>query len=216
VPALPTRSPMARARREIDTFTIPEGRRRRVYRPGYNVRGRARVVNSKCAGTRVRSPGERSDTRDHVERIPAYRCAHAGYDVTLCELICSSCKHNLRRQPATNQPDGQITKNLSSPSRKNIPLNVSGKSVLSTCLSRPGKRGVSRSSRTRDGMRWTRERRREKWLQGRVYPVSGSRRAGRTALQRTAKPFGPDTRGWCQAAGGEFDPTGSIEPSSRQ
>jgi ABC transporter substrate binding protein len=24
---------MARARREIDTFTIPEGRRRRVYRP---------------------------------------------------------------------------------------------------------------------------------------------------------------------------------------
>jgi hypothetical protein len=32
-PALPTRSPMARARREVDTFTIPEGRRRRVYRP---------------------------------------------------------------------------------------------------------------------------------------------------------------------------------------
>jgi hypothetical protein len=30
---LPTRSLMARARREIDTFTIPEGRRRRVYRP---------------------------------------------------------------------------------------------------------------------------------------------------------------------------------------
>src|SRR5438270_6264785 len=27
---------------------------------------------------------------------------------------------------------------------------------------------------------------------------------------RTAKPCGPDTRGWCQAAGGEFDPTGSI------
>jgi len=25
-----------------------------------------------------------------------------------------------------------------------------------------------------------------------------------------------ETRGWCQAAGGEFDPTGSIEPSSRQ
>jgi hypothetical protein len=118
VPALPTRSPMARARREIDTFTIPEGRRRRVYRPGYNVRGRARVVNSKCSGTRVRSPGERSDTWHHVERIPAYRCAHAGYDVTLCELICSSCKHNLRRQPATNQPDGQITKTCPVPRAK--------------------------------------------------------------------------------------------------
>jgi hypothetical protein len=27
---------------------------------------------------------------------------------------------------------------------------------------------------------------------------------------RTAKPCGPDTRGWCQAVGGEFGPTGSI------
>ena len=35
-------------------------------------------------------------------------------------------------------------------------------------------------------------------------------RARRTALKRTAKPCGPDTRGWCQAVGGEFDPTGSI------
>src|SRR5215469_5032145 len=32
-PALPTRSPMAEVRRIADTFTIPEGRRRRVYRP---------------------------------------------------------------------------------------------------------------------------------------------------------------------------------------
>jgi hypothetical protein len=40
VPALPTRSPMARERSEIDTFTIPEGRRRRVYRPGRNVGAR--------------------------------------------------------------------------------------------------------------------------------------------------------------------------------
>jgi hypothetical protein len=31
---------------------------------------------------------------------------------------------------ATNQPDGQITKSLSSPSRKNISLNPSGKSLL--------------------------------------------------------------------------------------
>jgi hypothetical protein len=37
-----------------------------------------------------------------------------------------------------------------------------------------------------------------------------ARRARRTALQRTAKSCGSDTRGWCQAAGGEFDPTGSI------
>jgi hypothetical protein len=31
---------------------------------------------------------------------------------------------------ATKQPDGQITKNLSSLLPKNIPLNLSGKSVL--------------------------------------------------------------------------------------
>ena len=36
-----------------------------------------------------------------------------------------------------------------------------------------------------------------------------TQRARRTALMRTAKPCGPDTRGWCQAVGGEFDPTGS-------
>ena len=32
MPALPTRSPMARAEKD-DTFTIPKGRRRRVYQP---------------------------------------------------------------------------------------------------------------------------------------------------------------------------------------
>jgi len=31
---------------------------------------------------------------------------------------------------AAKQPDGQITKNLSSHAEKNIPLNASGKSVL--------------------------------------------------------------------------------------
>ena len=56
---------------------------------------------------------------------------------------------------ATKQPDGQISKSLSSPSEKNIPLNPSGKSAL-----RPARltrqEGRSRSSRTRGGMRWTR------------------------------------------------------------
>src|SRR5437660_1640104 len=52
--------------------------------------------------------------------------------------------------------------------------------------------------------------RRADGVAGQVYPVSEIRRARRTALKRTAKPCGPDTRGWCQAAGGEVDPTGSI------
>jgi len=38
---------------------------------------------------------------------------------------------------ATKQPDGQISKNLSSPSLKNIPLNPSGKSALRLRASHP-------------------------------------------------------------------------------
>jgi hypothetical protein len=39
---------------------------------------------------------------------------------------------------ATKQPDGQISKILSSPARKNIPLNPSGKSALSARPVSPG------------------------------------------------------------------------------
>jgi len=58
---------------------------------------------------------------------------------------------------AAKQHDGQITKNLSSPSRKNIPLSPSGKSALPARAVSPDERGGSRSSRTCGGMRWTRE-----------------------------------------------------------
>jgi len=47
---------------------------------------------------------------------------------------------------------------LSSPRAKNIPLNPSGKSALPTRPSHP-MRGALRTSRTRGGMRWTRESR---------------------------------------------------------
>jgi hypothetical protein len=52
-------------------------------------------------------------------------------------------------------PDGQISKNLSSPFEKNIPLSPSGKSALPARPSFPGKRGGRASSRTWEGMRWT-------------------------------------------------------------
>jgi len=55
-----------------------------------------------------------------------------------------------------------------------------------------------------------------KMPQGELNLMSGKRCAGWRRSMRTAKPCGPGTRGWCEAAGGEFDPTGSIEPSSRQ
>jgi hypothetical protein len=74
--------------------------------------------------------------------------------------------------------------------------------------SRLDKRGVSRSSRTRGGMRWTRGVGAEVGCRA-GQPVSGSRCARRTTPMRTAKPCGPGTRGWCQAVGGEFGPTGS-------
>jgi hypothetical protein len=44
-------------------------------------------------------------------------------------------KRNLRAAPATKQHDGQITKSLSSPSRKNIPLPPQAKSVVQSRLS---------------------------------------------------------------------------------
>jgi hypothetical protein len=44
-------------------------------------------------------------------------------------LICLAGKRNIMRRPATNWHDGQISQNLSSPSRKNILLSFSRKSV---------------------------------------------------------------------------------------
>ena len=61
------------------------------------------------------------------------RCKMVG-TLSLCPpygggVICDTRKGICVREPATHRPDGQISKNLSSPSRKNIPLNLSGKSA---------------------------------------------------------------------------------------
>jgi hypothetical protein len=45
-----------------------------------------------------------------------------------CGLICFARKRNLACACATNWHDGQISKNLSSPFGKNIPLNFESKS----------------------------------------------------------------------------------------
>jgi len=68
-------------------------------------------------------------------------------------------------------------------------------------------RGVSRSSRTRGWMRWTRQRWACDAMAGRVSRERSTPR-GRTTLKRTTKPRGPGTRCWYQAGGGEIDPTG--------
>ena len=58
-------------------------------------------------------------------------------------------------------------------------------------------------------MWWTRQRRRGRWMQGEATREQFTSRRTYGA-ERTAKPCGSGTRGWCQAAGGEVDPTGSI------
>ncbi len=47
-----------------------------------------------------------------------------------CELRRFARNNDLDAAGATKQPDGQITKILSSPFRKNIPLSPSGKSMI--------------------------------------------------------------------------------------
>ena len=62
-----------------------------------------------------------------------------------------------------------------SPSRKIFRFRRRANQFYQLAPSFPGKRGASRSSRTRDGMRWTRQRWRAKW----------SRRAGFACERRT-------------------------------
>ena len=92
--------------------------------------------------------------------------------------------------PRQNNPVGQISKKLSSPSDKNIPLNPLGKSARPTRPSDP-MRGALRTSRTRGEMRWTRRRARRNALivDGEVVwswrPGAGAKFAEAKLLQMT-------------------------------
>ena len=82
-------------------------------------------------------------------------------DESLClpyaALICFAHKRNLTCTAATKRHDGQISQNLSSPFRKNIPLNVSGANQLHNSARLTADEGRWPSSRTCGEMRWTRE-----------------------------------------------------------
>jgi hypothetical protein len=102
-------------------------------------------------------------------------------------------------------PDGQISlrdKNLSTPFAKNISLSPSGKSVLPArpVLSRQEGRIAIVTNAGWDAVDAAALARR---FVRRAVSVSECRRAGRTALLRTAKPCGPGTRCWCQVREGE-------------
>ena len=77
-------------------------------------------------------------------------------------------------------------------------------------------RGVSRSSRTRGGMRWTRQRRAWKGIAGWASACERSPSRRRPAQARTAKSCGPGTRCWCQVGGGDVGPTGLRPALIRQ
>src|SRR5690348_4272974 len=98
---------------------------------------------------RIISAARISDATSGVV-FPAYCFAHAGY-----LLICFSLQAQFRAEGAANQPDGQISQNLSSLSRKNIPLRDRPKSTLQLRPSRPKKRGVGHRHERWDGLRWT-------------------------------------------------------------
>jgi hypothetical protein len=65
-------------------------------------------------------------------------------------------------------PSGSLLTGVSSPVCKNISLHPSGKSSLQIRAIPPHQRGVSRSSRTRGGLRWTRQRFARDGIAGRV------------------------------------------------
>jgi hypothetical protein len=62
---------MARVRGEIDTFTIPEGRRRRVYRPWCKLGARLSLVSTATLAERATGPDSQriARLRDHMISI---------------------------------------------------------------------------------------------------------------------------------------------------
>ena len=106
-------------------------------------------------------------------------------------------KSNAPALPATSQPDGQINKSLSIPSRKNISLPSSGKSVSLIRASRPIRGACARHERC-GGMRWT---------QGAAETIS------RTCGRRSRVVLTP--RRWRQAFGKFSEVTVAKQPGHR-
>ena len=106
-------------------------------------------------------------------------------------------------------PSGVVAIFLSIPLCKNISLHPSGKSSLQIRAVPPHYRGVSRSSRTRGGMRWTRQHFARDGIAGQVERlVSGQQRADERCccVRRSRVVLTP--RRWRQVRGCYVGPTG--------
>jgi hypothetical protein len=113
-----------------------------------------------------------------------------------------------RRAKWDDLPDGQITDLLSSHTRKNIPLLCLVETDLLIPSSTP-QRGVSRSSRTRGWMRWTRQRFARDGVSGRVErPVSDHRHADERCCCGRRSRVVLTPRRWRQVRGWQVGPTG--------
>ena len=96
----------------------------------------------------------------------------------VCWALCLATKLSLSfRRNAKTLPDGQITSCFARmPVQPLLQKYFCSRLTQISCiskLSRLDKRGVSRSSRTRGGMRWTRERQARRQSQGEMNLVSG-------------------------------------------
>ena len=115
--------------------------------------------------------------------------------------------------PSLALPDGQNTRALGQRTRPKIfRFTEIGNRV---CVAQPGprKRGVSRSSRTRDGGRWTLMALARKGLQGESREQRP--RAYHRCHRRTAKSCGPGARGLCAKSCGDVSgPTGPTRQQS--
>jgi hypothetical protein len=98
-------------------------------------------------------------------------------------------------------PSGVMLKRLSIPLCKNISLHPSGKSSLQIRAIPPHKRGVSRSSRTRGGVRWTRQRQARNVTQG---GFSGIRERSNGMLTNDVAAYGEVVWFWHPDAGVKF------------
>jgi hypothetical protein len=107
------------------------------------------------------------------------------FRVRWCQATAPNAhRSDIARIPAdlrhTECPSGKSPKTCPAPLRKIFRFPRRANQRYQLAPSFPGKRGVSRSSRTREGMRWTRQRRRAEVSQG-GFVVSEQQRAGRTA-----------------------------------
>jgi hypothetical protein len=185
--------------------------RHRFGRGGHGFFGRGATSSARCVPSRAAIPPRRVASPGFWSARPRKSSASDG------ESGGPEPVAGLRFAPSGLQalalPDGQNTQTLGQsapPKYSTLPKFGNG---VCFAHSGPGKRGVSRSSRTRAGRRWT-------WVtSARRVCRAGNREQRRRAHDRcdlrTAKSCGPGARGLCAKARGDAcGPTGLIHQSS--